>query len=217
MEALARMFGAKKGEPPTPQMAIQKLRETEEMLNKKSEFLEKKIDQENALIKKHGLKNKRGALNALKRKKRLEKQLQQIDGTLSTIEFQRESLENAQTNTEVLKNMSYAAKALKAAHANLDVDDVHDMMDDIEEQNVIAQEISDALSTPFGMNQELDDDELLAELEEMEQAELDEQLLDTNTPVNLELPTIPDVPNSTIKSKEKDDESDLRELAEWLN
>ena len=59
------------------------------------------------------------ALNALKRKKRLEKQLQQIDGTLSTIEFQRESLENAQTNTEVLRNMSYAAKALKAAHANL--------------------------------------------------------------------------------------------------
>lgn len=59
------------------------------------------------------------ALNALKRKKRLEKQLQQIDGTLSTIEFQRESLENAQTNTEVLKNMSYAAKALKAAHSHL--------------------------------------------------------------------------------------------------
>ena len=27
----------------------------------------------------------------------------------------------------------------------------------------------------------------------MEQAELDEQLLDTNTPVNIELPTIPDV------------------------
>ena len=38
-----------------------------------------------------------------------------------------------------------------------DVDDVHDMMDDIEEQNVMAQEISDALSTPFGFNQELDD------------------------------------------------------------
>ena len=56
---------------------------------------------------------------ALKRKKRLEKQLQQIDGTLSTIEFQREALENANTNTEVLKNMSYAAKALKSAHQQL--------------------------------------------------------------------------------------------------
>ena len=59
------------------------------------------------------------ALNALRRKKRLEKQLQQIDGTLSTIEFQREALENAQTNTEVLKNMGFAAKALKAAHQQL--------------------------------------------------------------------------------------------------
>ena len=59
------------------------------------------------------------ALQALKRKKRYEKQLAQIDGTLSTIEFQREALENANTNTEVLKNMGYAAKAMKAAHYNM--------------------------------------------------------------------------------------------------
>ena len=59
------------------------------------------------------------ALQALKRKKRYEKQLQQIDGTLSTIEFQRECLENASTNTEVLKAMGSAAKALKKAHNNM--------------------------------------------------------------------------------------------------
>ena len=59
------------------------------------------------------------ALAALARKKRLEKQLQQIDGTLSTVEFQREAVENAHTNTEVLKNMGYAAKAMKAAHQHL--------------------------------------------------------------------------------------------------
>lgn len=59
------------------------------------------------------------ALQALKRKKRYEKQLQQIDGTLSTIEFQREALENASTNTEVLKAMGSAAKALKKAHNNM--------------------------------------------------------------------------------------------------
>ena len=198
--ALAKIFGSgKKGEPPSPQQAIQKLRETEEMLSKKTEFLEKKIEKEMQTVKKNGMKNKRGeprlgvatcllrysrtlyplnvyipghyqcyvnmyctctsltrisfltlpntimythtfkpsmdvhctcmisalsptfsaALNALKRKKRLDKQLQQIDGTLSTIEFQREALENAQTNTEVLRNMSYAAKALKAAHQHL--------------------------------------------------------------------------------------------------
>lgn len=59
------------------------------------------------------------ALQALKRKKRYQQQLAQIDGTLSTIEFQREALENSNTNTEVLKTMSYAAKAMQAAHQNM--------------------------------------------------------------------------------------------------
>ena len=158
-------------------------------------------------------------MNALRRKKRLEKQLQQIDGTVSTIEFQREALENAQTNTEVLKNMGFAAKALKAAHQQLDVDDVHDLMDDIQEQNELATEISDALSSPFGLNQDIDEDDLLAELEEMEQAELDEQLLDVE-PTSTELPELPEVPSGPIKEKKKvvhDDESDLRELAQWAS
>lgn len=59
------------------------------------------------------------ALQALKRKKRLEQQLTQIDGTLSTIEFQREALENSHTNTEVLKNMGFAARALEAVHKKM--------------------------------------------------------------------------------------------------
>ena len=45
------------------------------------------------------------ALNALKKKKRYDKQLQQIDGTLTTIEQQREALEGANTNTAVLQTM----------------------------------------------------------------------------------------------------------------
>ena len=84
MDIVGEMFGfGKKGEPPSPQQAIQKLRETEEILNKKTEFLERKIDKEIETAKKNGTKNKRLGLNALKRKKRIEKQLQQIDGTLN--------------------------------------------------------------------------------------------------------------------------------------
>lgn len=59
------------------------------------------------------------AIQALKRKKRYEKQLQQIDGTLSTIEMQREALEGANTNTAVLTTMKNAADALKAAHKHM--------------------------------------------------------------------------------------------------
>lgn len=61
MSLLGKLFGGGKGgKAPSPQEAIQKLRETEEMLTKKQEFLEKKIEQELQIAKKNGTKNKRG-------------------------------------------------------------------------------------------------------------------------------------------------------------
>lgn len=62
MSLFGKIFGGggKGGKGPSPQEAIQKLRETEEMLTKKQEFLEKKIDQELQIAKKNGTKNKRG-------------------------------------------------------------------------------------------------------------------------------------------------------------
>ena len=50
--------------------------------------------------------------------------VEQIDGTLSTIEMEREALEGVNTNTAVLTTMNDAAKALKKANADLDVDKV---------------------------------------------------------------------------------------------
>ncbi|KAL8589943.1 Charged multivesicular body protein 4C [Nucella lapillus] len=214
---MAKLFGSgKKGKAPTPQEGIQRLREVEEMLMKKSDFLEKKIETELGTAKKYGTKNKRAALQALKRKKRYEKQLQQIDGTLSTIEFQREALENASTNTEVLKVMGVAAKALKETHNNLDVDKVHDLMDEVAEQQEIANEIGEAISNPVGFGQDVDDDELLAELEEMEEEELNRQLLDVTPDV---LPAVPSAepsrPEPRVAQKEDDDE--MNQLAAWAS
>ena len=59
------------------------------------------------------------ALQALRRKQRYMKQLHQVDGTLSTVEFQRAALENATTNTEVFRVMGDAAKALNNAHQSM--------------------------------------------------------------------------------------------------
>merc|ERR1712002_829880 len=80
MSFLGKMFGGGKGQDngPTTGEAIQKLRETEEMLIKKQEFLEKKIESETVTARKNAKTNKRVALQALKRKKRLDGQLQQI-------------------------------------------------------------------------------------------------------------------------------------------
>ncbi|KAM7327047.1 hypothetical protein ACRRTK_013414 [Alexandromys fortis] len=310
MSVFGKLFGAGGGRGskggPTPQEAIQRLRDTEEMLSKKQEFLEKKIEQELTAAKKHGTKNKRvispvfcqsaclkaglctvewrrvsvyilpipigrqaqqlpydkrmnaysqnrmlshewkrvvarrgvdgmagvplyfqslelgiakglgAALQALKRKKRYEKQLAQIDGTLSTIEFQREALENANTNTEVLKNMGYAAKAMKTAHDNMDIDKVDELMQDIADQQELAEEISTAISKPVGFGEEFDEDELLKELEILEQEELDKNLLDISGPETVPLPNVPSValPSKPVKKKEEEDD-DMKELENW--
>jgi len=206
--------------------AIDKLGKTEDMLQKKSEFLEKKIEGELQKARKAGTKNKRVALNALKKKKQYEKQLQQIDGTLSSVEMQRESLKNASTNAEVLKTMGYAAKALKSAHQNMDVDDVHDMMDDIQEQTELANEISDAIGTSMGMGQDIDEDDLAAELEELEQEDLDEQMLNLKAPSSgVTLPSVPtalpaspngtDVPVAEQLKEEPEVDDEMAELAAW--
>ena len=77
MESMAK-FLRKKETAPTPEEAIQKLRHTEDMLVKKSEHIETLVKNELMNAKKHGTKNKRLALQALKRKKRLENQQVQI-------------------------------------------------------------------------------------------------------------------------------------------
>jgi len=227
MSFLGKLFGgggkSTGAHQPTPAEAIQELRRVEDILFKKQEYLESKVKDELMTIKTHGMKNKRLSLQALKRKKRLETQLAQIDGTLTTIEYQREALENANTNTEVLKIMGTAAKALKATHNNMDIDKVEDLMDEVREQQQIAEEISNVISNPIGFGQDVDEDELMKELEEMEQEELDRQLLDTE-PVTA-LPSVPShepaaaasVPAAASRSKAKDDDDELAELAAWAN
>ena len=218
------MFGKlfkKKEESKTTAEAIQDLRQNEDMLLKKQEFLEKKIDSEIEIARKNAKTNKRLALTALKRKKRYEKQLQQIDGTLTTIEQQREALEAANINTTVLKGMDSAAKALKNAHKDMNVDNVHDMMDDIAEQQDVAKEISDAISQPTAFANEFDEDELEEELENLqlelegeENMQLEKELLDVGPS------TLPDVPTTEVpkpKKKAKQEEDDMAELAAWAS
>jgi len=220
----------KKEEVPTPADAIQNLRGTEDMLLKKQDFLEKKIESEVEIARKNAKTNKRAALVALKRKKRFEKQLQQIDGTLTTIEQQREALESANINTTVLKTMTSGAKALKKAHNDMDVDKVHDMLDEIADQQEVANQIGDAISNPVAFGQEFDEDELEAELDALgseidadEQAQLEKELLDI---VPSKLPDVPTAePKSKSgskqtadkKSKKAQEEDEMAELAAWAS
>ncbi|XP_056012738.1 charged multivesicular body protein 4b-like [Ostrea edulis] len=218
----SRFWGKK--ENVSTEDAIQKLRDLEEMLNKKSEYLEQKIQEETERAKNAGFKNKRVALKALKKKKNFEKQLTEVDNTLSTIELQREDLENVGTTSTVLQVMKTARDALQKANLKLDVDGIHTLMEDIEEQRELAREAQEALSMRIGQD---DDDELEEELRQMmetdEVNDLTEELLKLE-PVPVKLPRSPkDEPvlpaeTSKIRKKEKksqEDDDGLRELADW--
>jgi charged multivesicular body protein 4 len=67
-------------------------------------------------------------------------------------------------------------------------------MDDIREQMDLANEISEAIAQPVGFGIEFDEEELNAELEELEQEQLDEKLLDAG-----KVDALPSVP-STVPS-----------------
>ena len=101
--------------------------------------------------------------------------------------------------------MKGAAKALKKQHNDMDVDKVHDIMDDISEQTDIANEISNAISTGLVSPNAVDDDELARELEELEQEGLDQELLNVGPAPTSKLPDVPstDLPTAAKDQKEK--------------
>ncbi|KAF7273544.1 charged multivesicular body protein shrub [Rhynchophorus ferrugineus] len=221
MSFFGKIFGGKKDEAPSTSDAIQKLRETQDLLTKKQEYLEKQIDDCILIAKKNASKNKRVALQALKKKKRLEKTLLQVDGTLTTLDLQKDALEGANTNAAVLISMRDAAAALKNAHKNLDIDNVHDIMDDIAEQHDLANEISNAISNPVGFGDDIDEDELNKELEELETENFESDLIDVPGPTKL--PPLPsqiqeDEPAKVKKpAKKVEEDEDFKELEAWAS
>ncbi|KAK9721148.1 ESCRT-III subunit protein snf7, variant 2 [Basidiobolus ranarum] len=147
---------------------------------------------------------------ALKRKKQYEGQIEKISGSRMTIETQVMAIESANVNLETMNAMKAGSDAMKNIHGKLDIDKVDSTMDEIREQMDLANEISDAISQPVGFGYDMDEDELNAELEELEQEELDSKLLGAEAPP-VHMPSVPDQPLRN-KVQEEDEDAELAEL-----
>ena len=95
-------FLFKRKPAPTTQEVIQKIFETKSMLEKKLAHLNSKIDEQEKLAAANAKTNKRVALSALKKKHRLEKEVECALSTLFNLRVQRGVLKNAKMNTEVV-------------------------------------------------------------------------------------------------------------------
>ncbi|CAG8442762.1 7964_t:CDS:2 [Ambispora gerdemannii] len=207
------LFFGKSKPKANPKDAIVRLRDTLSMLEKRENHLQSKIDAELEIAKRNATGNKRAALMALKRKKQYENQIEKISGARLTIETQVMAIENANVNLETIKAMEKGAEAMKTIHGSMDIDKVDDTMESIREQMELADEISNAISLPVAGLDGIDDDELTAELEELEQEALDKQLLRADAPPV----TVPNVPlgepgNKIRPAEDLEEDAELEDL-----
>ncbi|PPQ85872.1 hypothetical protein CVT26_004002 [Gymnopilus dilepis] len=215
MASFMSYFGAGRKDPKqTARDAIVGLRQQLQMIEKKEEYLQRKIEEETKKARANAVSNKAVATAALKRKKMTEQELDKLAGSRLQLELQVNTLESANLNAETMAAMKKASDALKVIHGNMNLDKVDATMNAVNEQRELANEIAEALSNPiYGV--EVDEDELNAELEELQQEELNTRLNEADhVPVHLP-PTSrvsEDKARTPATAVEDDEEAQLKEL-----
>ncbi|GAX09304.1 charged multivesicular body protein 4 [Fistulifera solaris] len=192
--------------PADPQTTIVTLRETIANQEKREEHIARKMEQmvQEAKVK-MAKGDKKGALFAMKRKKLFEAEIDKIQNVKMTLETQVISLESAAQNAQTFKAMETGSKTMKKIRTEVGIEMVDDIMDEIKEEMEMANEINEAISQPVDPLM-ADDDELLEELNALESADLEAELLAPPTKVSdFSLPTVPDSKLPALEQKEADD------------
>ncbi|KAK7061676.1 vacuolar sorting protein [Favolaschia claudopus] len=190
--------------------AIVGLRQQLQMIEKKEEHLQKKIDQEMKIAKANAVSNKPLATSALKRKRANETQLEQLRGQQMQLEMQVNTLESANLNKETMDAMKKAAQVLSEIHAGMSVVKVDQTMAEIQEQRAVADEITELISNPTGVDA-ADQEELEAELAALEDEVLTDRLMGADhVPVHVPAGAVPAA--RTPVATEDDEEAALRQL-----
>jgi charged multivesicular body protein 4 len=158
---------------------------------------------------------------ALKRKKNLENQLAKCDNTITTLEFQAGTIQDAKSNAQVLKVMDQGTKALGQVHKQLDLDKVDDVRDKMQEQHDLANEISDAISSPLDAGgQYVDEDELEDELNQIMQEDFDMKMIDVPETQDISTPAFntPAVPTTSLPAvpAAAQEDKELEDMEAWL-
>ena len=170
-------FGKKRtSAPAAPKTAdntttIVQLRETIRTMEKQLEHTQKKADNAVEQAKKKFAakpQDKKGALFCMKQKKLYEAEVEKKRNAMFTLETQVMALESQQQNIETFKAMQKGKNQLEIARKGVDADKVDDLMDDIKEEMQQVEEIGTALGGTIA-DDGLDDEELLAELNELEE------------------------------------------------
>ncbi|CAL6415812.1 unnamed protein product [Bathycoccus prasinos] len=186
--------------------AVDKLKDTLEMLDKREALLIKKISTELEKAREFNRSgNKRAALQCLKRKKLYESQCEVVANQQLKLQEQMIVLEGSKATAETFNALKSGAGAMKQLAKETDVDKVDKVMDEISDQTEKMRQVNEALGQQVGYAAELDEDELEAELAELDALDVEDALLQkaieelepgftTSTGSKEEVVVMPDVP-----------------------
>ncbi|XP_071703435.1 vacuolar protein sorting-associated protein 32 homolog 1-like [Rutidosis leptorrhynchoides] len=209
-----RLFGKHKKEPNTV-ATLEKLNETLKVLEKKENILLKKAAAEVLKAKEFTKqKNKRAALQCLKRKRLYEQQVEQLGNFQLRIHDQMILLESTNATADTVQALQKGAQTMKAMQKSVKIGCIDQTIDEINEQSENMKQIQEALSAPFGASADFDLDELEAELEDLEGAELEAELLKPITTAIAAPVYVPAVkqPTRPATKLNKDEEDELAAL-----
>jgi len=173
MAGFMSFFGGRRDSKQSARDAIVSMRQQLQMIEKKEDHLQKKIDEELKKAKANAVSNKAVATQALRRKKQSEAEMDRLNGQRLQLEQQINTLESANLNLETMQVMKKASDVLENIHGHMKLNDVDATMARIAEQREIANEVAEAISAPIDL---VDEDDIKDELAELEQAQLDERL-----------------------------------------
>ncbi|KAI0353472.1 Snf7-domain-containing protein [Trametes cingulata] len=210
MAGIMSYFGGRRDPKESSRDAIVTLRQQLQMIEKKEEYLQKKIEEEVKKARANAVSNKAAATAALRRKKVTEQELERLQNTRFQLEMQVNTLESASFNAENMAAMKKAATALQHIHGKLTIDKVDQTMAEIQEQTQLANEVSEAISSNTYAGVDIDEEELKQELAEFEQEELNDRLMADHVPVHH--PAGPSRIEDKRQAVEDDEEAQLKEL-----
>jgi charged multivesicular body protein 5 len=146
------------------------------------------------------------AMEVLKRKKMYENQRDCTAGQQFNIDQASFGIESAKANVDTVAAMKAANKELKKTMKHdLDIDGVEDMADDMAELMEDFNEINEALGRNFATPDDLDEIDLDAELEMLED-ELEEEAEEADArPSYLQPNTMPAVPTGEMTGQKVDE------------
>ena len=140
----------------------------------------------------------------MKRKKLYEQEQAKIQNVRFTLETQVINLESAQQNAQTYSALKQGNSAMQGIRKEVGIEQVDDVMDEIKEEMEMAQEINEAIAQPVDPLM-ADEDELLEELNMLETADLEAELLKPPPTAAMAMPAAPDSKLPALAKKEEDD------------